>query len=62
MRCHLTPEWPSLKSLQITNGGESVEEGEPSDTVGGNVNWGSHYREQYGGSLKNEKQSYHMIQ
>ena len=53
MRCHLTPEWPSLKSLQITNGGESVEKGEPSDTVGGNVNWGSHYGEPYGGSLKN---------
>ena len=46
----------------MTNGGESVEEREPSDTVGGNVNWGSHYGEQYGGSLKNEKQSYHMIQ
>ena len=28
------------------------EEG-PSYTVGGNVNWYSHYGEQYGGSLKN---------
>ena len=26
---------------------------EPSCTVGGNVNWYSHYGEQYGGSLKN---------
>ena len=26
---------------------------EPSYTVGGNVNWYSHYGEQYGGSLKN---------
>ena len=26
---------------------------EPSCTVGGNVNWSSHYGEQYGGSLKN---------
>lgn len=38
VRCHLIPERPSLKSLQTTNGGESVETGEPSNTVGGNVN------------------------
>ena len=31
-------EWPSLKSLQITNAGEGVEKREPSCTVGGNVN------------------------
>ena len=30
-------EWPSLKSLQITNAGESIEKREPSYTVGGNV-------------------------
>ena len=41
------------KCLQIINAGESVEEKEPSYTVGGNVNWCSHYGEQYGGSLKN---------
>ena len=29
------------------------EKREPSCTVGGNVNWYSHYGEQYGGSLKN---------
>ena len=29
-------EWPSLKSLQITNTGEAVEKREPSYTVGGN--------------------------
>ena len=45
-------EWPPLKSLQITNAGEGVEK-ELSYTVGGNVNWYSHYGEQYGGSLKN---------
>ena len=28
---------------------------EPSHTVGGNVNWYSHYGEQYGGSLKKLK-------
>ena len=37
-------EWPA---------GEGVEKREPSYTVGGNVNWYSHYGEQYGGSLKN---------
>ena len=31
-----------------------MEEREPSCTVGGNVNWYSHYGEQYGGSLKNK--------
>ena len=29
-----------------------VEKSEPSYTVGGNVNWYSHYGEQYGGFLK----------
>ena len=29
-----------------------MEKREPSCTVGGNVNWCSHYGEQYGGSLK----------
>ena len=32
---------------------------ELSYSFGGNVNWYSHYREQYKGSLKNKK-SYHM--
>ena len=36
-------------------------EKEPSYTVGGNVNWYSHYGKQYGGSLKNQKCSFHMI-
>ena len=30
MRYHLTPERPSLKSLQITNAGDGVEKREPS--------------------------------
>ena len=46
-------EWPSLKNLQTIHAGEGVEKREPSCTVGGNVNWYSHYGEQYGGSLKN---------
>ena len=35
---------------------------ELSYTVGGNVSWHSHYGRHYGGSLKNLKQSYYMIQ
>ena len=31
-------EWPSVKSLQITNAGGGVEKREPSYTAGGNVN------------------------
>ena len=36
--------------------------GTPSFTIGGNVNWYNQYGEHYGGSLKNLKYSYHMIQ
>ena len=43
----------SSKSLQITNAGEGMEKREHSYTVGGNVNWCSHYGEQYGGSSEN---------
>ena len=39
------------KTLQIINGGEGVEIREPCYTVGGNVDWYSHYAEQYGGCL-----------
>ena len=46
-------EWLSSKISQTTKAGEGVERREPSCTVGGNVNWYSHYREQYGGSLQN---------
>ena len=31
-------EWPSLKSLQVTNAGEDVEQGGPAYTVIGNNN------------------------
>ena len=48
-------DWPSSKNLQTINAGEGVEKREPSCTVGGNVNWYSHYGEHYGGSLKNQK-------
>ena len=55
MRYHLTPVRMAIikKNLQTINAGEGVEKREPSCTVGGNVNWYSHYGEQYGGSLKN---------
>ena len=45
-------EWPSLKSLPTINSGEGVEKRERSCTVGGNVNWYSHYGEQHGAFLK----------
>jgi len=53
IRYHLTTEWPSSESPQITNAGENVEKKASSYTVGRNGIWFSHYGEQYGGSLKN---------
>ena len=46
-------EWPSSKSLQTINAGKGVEKRECSYTVGGNVNWYSHYERWYGYSFKN---------
>ena len=40
-------EWPSSKNSQTVNAGEGVQRRETSYTVGGNVNWCSHYGEQY---------------
>ena len=34
-----------------------MEKKEPCYTVGGNVNWCSHYGEQYGGSLKTKNRT-----
>ena len=42
-----------IKNLQTKSAGEDVEKKEPSYIVGGNVNWYSHYGDQYGDSLKN---------
>jgi len=36
--------------------------GNPPVNVGGNINWCSHYGEQYRDSYKNQKQNYHMTQ
>ena len=46
-------EWLLSKRQEITNVGEDVEKRGTSYIVGGNVNWYSHYGEQYGHSLKN---------
>ena len=54
VRYHLTLVTVAMsKNPQTINARESVDRREPSYTVGGNVNWYSHYGEQYGGSLKN---------
>ena len=45
-------EWPSSINLHAINDGEGVKRREHSYTVGGNVNWYSHYGERYGSSLK----------
>ena len=43
----------SSTSQQITNAGEGMEKREPSNTIGGNVNWYNHYGKQYGGTSEN---------
>ena len=56
MRYHLTPvRMPIIKQFTHNNAGEAVEKREPSCTVGGNVNWYSHYGEQYGGYLNQNR-------
>ena len=47
-------EWPSSKNLQTINAREGVEKRESSLTVGGHVNWYSHYGRQYGDFLGGE--------
>ena len=62
---HVTPhlsEWLSSKSTQITNVGRDVKKKVPSDNVGGNVNWCSHWGKQYRGLSKNYKQHHNMTQ
>ena len=56
VRSHLIPvRMGIIKSLQITDAGESVEKRVPSDTVGGTISWCSHYGHQYGGSSRKLK-------
>ena len=47
-------EWPSSKNQQTINAGEDAKEREHSCSVGRNVNWNGHYREQFRDSFKNE--------
>ena len=53
MRYCLTPVRMAIINKAIINTGEDVENKESSYTVGRNVNWCSHYGEQYEGSFKN---------
>ena len=56
VRYHLTPvRMTIIKNLQIINSGVCMGKREPSYTVGGNIHWYNHYREQYGVSLKKLK-------
>ena len=53
VRYHLTQaRVANMKKPQIINAGEGVDRREPSFTVGGSVNWYSHYGEHYGGLSK----------
>ena len=45
-------EWPSSSSLQTIHAGEGVEKRECFCTLGGNVNWYSHYGKMVGRFLK----------
>ena len=47
----LAPHYPLKKKQLVFSAGEGIEKRELSYIVGGNVNWYSHYGEQYGGSL-----------
>ena len=60
MRYHLTPARTAIIKMSMQNKWwTGYGKRECSYIVGGNVNWYSHHGEQYGGSLKNYKQSYH---
>ena len=48
MRYYLTPVRMAIIKKNTNNISEDVEKKEPSYTVGGNVNWCSHYGKQYG--------------
>ena len=49
---HAGPNGHNQKVYKTINTREGVEKRKPSYTVGGNVNWYTHYEEQYGASLK----------
>lgn len=47
--------WQLSVRQEKTHFGQNVEEREPLDTVGGNINWNSHYGKCYGNDSENEK-------
>jgi len=53
---HLS-EWSLSKRQQITSIEEDAERKEPSCSVGGSVNWCSHYSKHYGGASKIKKRT-----
>ena len=59
---HLSILFPLSLQIKPFYASEGVEKREPSYTVGGNVDWCSHYWRQYGISSKNQKKNYHRIQ
>ena len=53
MTCHLTPgTMVIIKKNTANKCWKDVEKRQPLYTIGGNVNWYSHYGEQFGDSLK----------
>ena len=62
MRYYLTPVRMAIIKKSTNNAGEGEEKRELSNNAGMNVNWCSHYGEQYEGSLKNWKYNYNLIQ
>ena len=48
-------EWVLSKSLQTVNAGEGAEKRELSCTAGRNLNWYSHYGEEYADFFKNQE-------
>ena len=60
VRYHLPPvrmAFIQKKKIYIISAGQCVERREPFFAVNGNVNWCSHYGEQYGCSLKTENRA-----
>ena len=54
MTDHLTRVRMAIIKTSVTRqAGEGVEKREPSGTVGGNINWYTHYGGQYRDTLKN---------
>ena len=53
IRYHPTEVRMVHQKFTTINAGDGVQKREPSCTLSRNINWYSHYRKEYGGSLKN---------